>query len=156
MSQLDPPPGETSPRDEPPGGERRLSGWEQRYRSFRRGMQSNPVLDLSWRIGVLTIGAVVLIAGIAMLALPGPGWAAIFLGLLILASEFTWARRSLDWARDKAKTAKEQALSPELRRRNQVIAVVVAVVVAIAVWWYWQRYGFPGPVGTWIGRTIGT
>jgi uncharacterized protein (TIGR02611 family) len=166
MSQLEPPLGDTSHRDEPGHGEPRQhqappdepkpTGWERRYRAFRRSMQSNPVLDLSWRIGVLTIGAVVLIAGIAMLALPGPGWAAIFLGLLILASEFTWARRSLDWARDRAKAAKEQALSPELRRRNQVIAVVVAVVVAVAVWWYWQRYGFPGPVGAWIGRTVGT
>jgi uncharacterized protein (TIGR02611 family) len=131
-------------------------GWEQRYRRFRRGMQANPLLDLSWRIGVLTIGAVVLVAGIAMLALPGPGWAAIFLGLLILASEFTWARRSLDWARDRAKQAKQQALSPELRRRNQAIAVVVALVVTAAVVWYWQAYGFPGPVGSWIGRTLGT
>jgi uncharacterized protein (TIGR02611 family) len=144
-------PAQRAPADEP-----EPKGWEQRYRRFRRGLQSNPVLDLTWRIGVLTIGAVVLAAGIAMLALPGPGWAAIFLGLLILASEFTWARRSLDWARDRAKQAKQQALSPELRRRNQVIAVLVALAVTAAVVWYWQRYGFPGPVGSWIGRTIGT
>ena len=35
-------------------------------------------------------------AGIAMLALPGPGWLAIGAGLTMLASEFLWARRLLD------------------------------------------------------------
>ena len=37
-----------------------------------------------------------LVAGIAMLALPGPGWIAIFAGLTLLATEFDWAQRLLD------------------------------------------------------------
>lgn len=39
------------------------------------------------------IGGTIAIAGVAMLALPGPGWLAILLGLLILAEEFIFARR---------------------------------------------------------------
>jgi uncharacterized protein (TIGR02611 family) len=117
-------------------------------------MRANRVLDLTWRISVLSVGVVVLAAGVAMLALPGPGWAAILLGLLILASEFTWARRSLDWARDKARRAKQQALSPEVRRRNQAIAVAVAVGVLAVVLAYWQLWGFPGPVGQWVATNI--
>lgn len=35
-------------------------------------------------------------AGIAMLALPGPGWLAIAAGLVMLAGEFDWARRFLE------------------------------------------------------------
>jgi uncharacterized protein (TIGR02611 family) len=35
-------------------------------------------------------------AGVAMLALPGPGWLTIAAGLAVLASEFPWARRLLD------------------------------------------------------------
>lgn len=42
---------------------------------------------------VTLIGGVIIIAGIAMLALPGPGWATIFLGLAILATEFAAANR---------------------------------------------------------------
>ena len=135
-------------------GARAERGFEQRYRAFRRNMKSNPVLDLTWRISVLSVGVVVVGAGVAMLALPGPGWATIFVGLLILASEFAWARRSLDWARVRAKNAKEQALAPEVRRRNQVVAVAVALVVVAAVLAYWRIYGFPGPVGTWISTNI--
>jgi uncharacterized protein (TIGR02611 family) len=118
-------------------------------------MQTNPVLDLTWRIAVLSIGIVVLGAGIAMLALPGPGWATIFIGLLILGSEFAWARRSLDWARKRAVQAKNQALAPEVRRRNQIIAVVVAVAVGLAVLAYWRVHGFPGPVGIWLRDFFG-
>ena len=37
-----------------------------------------------------------LAAGVAMLALPGPGWLTIAAGLALLASEFEWARNLLN------------------------------------------------------------
>jgi len=40
-------------------------------------------------------GFFLIIAGIAMLALPGPGWAAIALGLALLAPHFRWADAAL-------------------------------------------------------------
>ena len=118
-----------------------------RYRNFRRGLRSNPLLDLSWRIGVLTVGGLVVAAGIALLALPGPGWATIFIGFMILASEFAWARQSLDWARLRAHNARVRATAPEVRRRNQAISAVVALVLVAVASWYLVRYGFPGPIG---------
>jgi uncharacterized protein (TIGR02611 family) len=121
-----------------------------RYRAFRRRLRLNPMLDLTWRITVLTIGGVVVATGIALLALPGPGWATIFVGLVILASEFTWARRSLDWARARAHDAREKAMAPEVRRRNQLVSMLVAALLVAAVVAYWQTYGFPGPVGQWL------
>jgi uncharacterized protein (TIGR02611 family) len=45
------------------------------------------------RIIVFIVGVLCIIAGIFMLVLPGPGWATIFLGLAILASEFDRAER---------------------------------------------------------------
>ena len=47
------------------------------------------------RIGRTVAGFVLIGAGIAMLALPGPGWLTIALGLGLLAGEFRWARRFL-------------------------------------------------------------
>jgi hypothetical protein len=41
-------------------------------------------------------GFVLLVAGAAMVVLPGPGWLTIAAGLALLADEFPWARRELD------------------------------------------------------------
>jgi uncharacterized protein (TIGR02611 family) len=41
-------------------------------------------------------GFTLLIAGTAMLVLPGPGWVTIALGLALLAPDFAWARRALE------------------------------------------------------------
>ena len=48
------------------------------------------------RLMILILGVAVLAAGVAMLALPGPGVLVIILGLVILATEFAWAERLLD------------------------------------------------------------
>ena len=37
------------------------------------------------------VGSTLIVAGIAMLVLPGPGLLTIFAGVAILAAEFTWA-----------------------------------------------------------------
>ncbi len=48
------------------------------------------------RLMVFIAGVAVLLAGVAMLALPGPGVLVVILGLVILATEFAWAERVLD------------------------------------------------------------
>ena len=44
------------------------------------------------KIVVSVIGGTVVLFGIALLVLPGPGLVVIPIGLLIMASEFAWAR----------------------------------------------------------------
>jgi len=58
---------------------------------------------------VFLVGVSLLVAGVAMLVLPGPGIAVILLGLVVLAREFSWARRVLDWTRHRALRLKDQA-----------------------------------------------
>jgi uncharacterized protein (TIGR02611 family) len=47
------------------------------------------------RLIVIVIGFTLLVAGIAMIVLPGPAFVVIPLGLALLATEFIWARRLL-------------------------------------------------------------
>jgi len=47
------------------------------------------------RLVVAVIGFTVILVGVALLVLPGPGIAVIIGGLAILAVEFAWARRIL-------------------------------------------------------------
>jgi uncharacterized protein (TIGR02611 family) len=46
-------------------------------------------------------GALVLALGVLAIPYPGPGWAIVFVGLAILATEFHWAQRVLHFARGK-------------------------------------------------------
>ncbi len=63
------------------------------------------------RIFVTIAGLVVLLVGIAGLILPVlPGWALIFVGLGILATEYVWAQRLLRIAKEKASAAKDKVL----------------------------------------------
>lgn len=55
-----------------------------------------PDVDNVTRLVRIVAGFGLLAAGVAMLALPGPGWLTIAAGLAILAREFEWARRLLN------------------------------------------------------------
>jgi uncharacterized protein (TIGR02611 family) len=48
------------------------------------------------RVARVVAGFALLLAGVAMLALPGPGWVTIAVGLALLSREFPWAERSLN------------------------------------------------------------
>ncbi|HEV3505581.1 MAG TPA: PGPGW domain-containing protein, partial [Actinomycetes bacterium] len=61
------------------------------------------------RGGVFLVGMTLLIAGAAMLVLPGPGIAVMLLGLGVLSAVFLWAKRVLAWARERFDTIKDQA-----------------------------------------------
>jgi len=53
------------------------------------------------RLVVLVVGATVLLLGLVLLFLPGPGLITIVLGLSILASECVWARQILERLRER-------------------------------------------------------
>jgi uncharacterized protein (TIGR02611 family) len=67
------------------------------------------------------IGGTVVLIGVAMLVLPGPGALVIAGGLAILATEFIWARRALRNAKGAvAKVRRKSGLKEWLRRRRAV------------------------------------
>lgn len=59
------------------------------------------------RVGITIAGFAVILAGVALLVLPGPGWLLIFAGLAILSTEYVWARRLLMKAKAKAEQARD-------------------------------------------------
>ncbi len=54
------------------------------------------------KVVVAVIGSTVILVGVALFVLPGPGWLVVFAGLAILATEFVWARRLLRRVRQSA------------------------------------------------------
>ena len=71
------------------------SGMKDRLAHHRNRIRNRPAVDFAYRVGVGVVGFCVLAVGIAAIPYPGPGWAIVFLGLAILASEFYWAHRTL-------------------------------------------------------------
>ncbi len=85
---------EEQEEQERPNIRRRWARWRDRLRERRRA-------EFVYRIVVGVIGLVVLGVGILAIPYPGPGWAIVFVGLGILATEFDWARRLLAYARER-------------------------------------------------------
>lgn len=54
------------------------------------------------RITVAVVGAVLVVAGLVFLVLPGPGVVLVIAGLAVLATEFAWASSALELAKRKA------------------------------------------------------
>jgi len=63
-------------------------------------------------VSVTVVGFALVIAGIVLLFLPGPGLLVVIAGLALLATEFVWARRLLTLAREQARR-----INDRVRRR---------------------------------------
>ncbi len=67
--------------------------------------------DLTWRAVVFVSGVSLVLGGIVLLPLPGPGWLVIFLGLGVLATEFAWAAHLLERIKRYYERTKDRALT---------------------------------------------
>ena len=74
---------------------------KQRWARWRDGLRERPTADLTYRIVVGVVGLLVLGLGILAIPYPGPGWAIVFVGLGILATEFEWAHRLLTYTKER-------------------------------------------------------
>jgi hypothetical protein len=72
------------------------------------------------RVAVTIAGGVLVLAGLAGLALPiVPGWLLIIPGLALLATEYVWAQRLLKVAKEKATQAKDLMLGKKQREPEE-------------------------------------
>ncbi|EFV14050.2 TIGR02611 family protein [Segniliparus rugosus] len=68
-----------------------------------------------------------------MIPYPGPGWAVLFLGLGVLATEFRWAASVLRWTKRRYDRLMEwQRGQPRWLRA--LMALSVAVFTALTLW----------------------
>jgi len=90
------------------------------------------------RIGIAGFGFVVVLAGVAMLVLPGPGLLVIAIGLGILALEFAWAERLLertvDRLEDAADTVRKASRAQQLLLTVAAALASVGLLAAVLLW----------------------
>ncbi|MFI6387845.1 TIGR02611 family protein [Nonomuraea sp. NPDC050540] len=97
-----------------------IHGWLDGVRSTRSG-----ALTLKIVIGV--IGSVMVIGGLIMVPFPGPGWLVVFAGLAVLATEFHWAHKVLEFGKRTL-----HAWTQWYKRQGWTVRIVVAVVTVAA------------------------
>ncbi|SBT89216.1 TIGR02611 family protein [Streptomyces sp. DI166] len=108
-------------------------------------IKARRLLHLSWQVGVFIIGLAVVVVGIIMLPLPGPGWVVIFGGMAIWATEFVWAQLVLRWTKRKVTEAAQRALDPKVRRRNIILTSIGLVIIGVLAGIYLWKFGLVMP-----------
>lgn len=92
---------------------------------------------LIWKVLIGVIGAAIVIVGLLLIPLPGPGWALVFLGVAVWATEFHWAHRLLRFGRRVLRNwtdwAKRQSLLIRL-----LLGLVGLLVLAGLAWFGWR------------------
>ena len=93
------------------------------------------------RAAVALAGFVVVLAGLAMIPLPGPGLLIVAAGLAILALEFAWAERWLERTIEQVDAAGDKV--KRASRAQQVILALLVVLALAAVVTLAYAWGFP-------------
>ena len=91
-----------SPREGGPGGDERIRR-RRIVAPWRRWIACRRPLDLIYRSCVGIIGASIIAVGLVAVPLPGPGWLTVIAGLIVLATEFRWAERQLQFTKGHVK-----------------------------------------------------
>ncbi len=79
------------------------------------------------------VGGIVVLVGLVLVPYPGPGWLIVFAGLAILATEFQFAAKVLEYTK-----AKYDAWLNWIKRQNKFIQLLVlaftGIIVVTTIW----------------------
>ena len=113
----------------------KLEQWRERYQERGR----------IYRVLYTTTGAILVLAGIAMLVLPGPAFVVIPIGLAMLAMEFAWAENALEKALVQADKASQKARDASRAQKIMGgVATALGIAAAVAAWFLWEIPVIPG------------
>jgi uncharacterized protein (TIGR02611 family) len=135
----------------------KASDVKRRWARWRDRLRDRPKAEFGYRIAIALIGLAILGVGILAIPYPGPGWAIVFVGLAILATEFEWARRLLAYTRERYD--KVMAWFKEQGLWVQVLGAALTAAVVLGTLWLLGALGWAaGLVGIeskWLKTPIG-
>lgn len=111
------------------------------YRSSRNIAKSNRALDATWKLIVLVAGLSLVGLGLFFLLFPGPGWATLLLGLIVLASEYSWAKRLLNPVKKFTSAIAIRIMSDHYQERRMHIVLIISFFTVTFLYAYWNEWG---------------
>jgi uncharacterized protein (TIGR02611 family) len=96
---------------------------------WRRRLAARRSVNHGYRVCVGVVGGLIVAVGLATIPLPGPGWLTVIAGLFVLASEFTWAERLLEFTKKPVKRWTDW-----VSRQPVWVRLVIAVATAAFVY----------------------
>lgn len=100
------------------------------------------------RVGVTVLGPLVVLAGVAMLVLPGPGLVVMALGGALLALEYDWARRLLAACGRTLGKGRRTLVPKGASTARRAFGVVTTIAFLVAT------TGITAAVTTYVGATL--
>jgi uncharacterized protein (TIGR02611 family) len=119
--------------DDRRGGEATEGPGREGFKGWLEGVRSTRTGRLTLKIVIGVVGAALVIGGLLLVPLPGPGWLIVFAGLAVLATEFAWAHRLLEFAK-KTLSAWTDWLLRQGWPLRIVIGAVTMAAAAVIVW----------------------
>jgi len=116
---------------------------------WRKRLAANAPINHAYRVGVGIVGFVILIGGAAAIPLPGPGWLIVIGGLFVLATEFTWAERLLEFTKRHVKSWTDWVTRQPVWVRTLIALATAAFVYGILVLTL-HLTGVPGWIPDWV------
>lgn len=80
------------------------------------------------RIGTAIIGGLIVLVGLVLVPYPGPGWLIVFAGFAILATEFAFAARALEWLK-----IRYELWVAWLKRQHVTVQVLVLAFTGLVI-----------------------
>ncbi|TQN43329.1 uncharacterized protein (TIGR02611 family) [Blastococcus colisei] len=100
---------------------------------WRRRLAVRRAVDQAYRLCVGIVGGLIVALGLATIPLPGPGWLTVIAGLFVLASEFLWAERLLEFTKKHVKHWTDWVSARPVWVRVLLAAATAAFVYGILV-----------------------
>ena len=110
---------------------------------WRRRIRASPRWRPLYQGAVFLVGLVMVLGGLALVPLPGPGWLIVILGIAAWASEFEPASRLLEFVKDKVR-AWEQWVRVQPWWVKGLVGLATLAFVGLALWLTMRLTGVPG------------
>jgi uncharacterized protein (TIGR02611 family) len=116
---------------------------------WRRRIGGRRSVDHGYRVCVGVVGGLIVAVGLATIPLPGPGWLTVIAGLFVLATEFLWAERLLEFTKKHVKRWTDWVGTCPTWIRLLIAAATAAFVYGVLVVTL-HMFGVPDWVPGWV------